>query len=148
MKPLVTILLVGLALMLGGCGSSNNSGTINGNWSAALLNSDGSAAFGFTATLTQASGSAVSVSNFNFTTSSPCFASATTQSASFQLTGNTNGNVTGNYGMSISTEFSAGQTNNQLTLQGTVSGGTISGTWSLTGQTGCTGSGTFTMTES
>ena len=149
MKYLAALTLTALALMLGGCGGSNNSGSINGNWSAALLNSDGSAAFGFTATLTQGSGSSVAVSNFTFTTSSPCFSTATSQSASFQLTGNTNGNVTGTYGMTISTMFAAGQTNNELVLQGTVSGGTISSTWNLTGlQSGCQGTGTFTMTTS
>jgi hypothetical protein len=35
-----------------------------------------------------------------------------------------------------------------LTLIGTVNGNTISGTWNLTGSTGCTGNGTFTLQTS
>jgi hypothetical protein len=36
---------------------------------------------------------------------------------------------------------------NTLALAGTTSGNTISGTWTLTGSSGCTGNGTFTMTK-
>ncbi len=46
--------------------------------------------------------------------------------------------------MTISTVFPA--LNNVLTLQGALNGdGSIAGTWTLTGQTGCTGNGNFTM---
>ena len=72
MKTLGTIFVLGIALVLAGCGSnSNNSNIINGNWTAALLNSSsgGSPIFNFTTTLTQSSGSSVSVTNLNFTTS-------------------------------------------------------------------------------
>jgi hypothetical protein len=57
--------------------------------------------------------------------------------------GNFNGNVTGTFEMTITTMFPG--TNNVLTLQGTVTGNTISGNWTLTGGTGCTGNGTFTI---
>jgi hypothetical protein len=46
--------------------------------------------------------------------------------------------------MIISTTFPGGS-NNVLTLQGTVNSNTISGTWSATGLTGCSGNGTFTI---
>ena len=37
---------------------------------------------------------------------------------------------------------------NSLKLNGTVANGnTITGTWTLTGSSGCAGSGTFTMTK-
>ena len=46
--------------------------------------------------------------------------------------------------MTISTVFPA--LNNVLTFQGALNGdGSIAGTWTLTGQTGCTGNGNFTM---
>ena len=149
MKTLGTILVLGIALVLAGCGSnSNNSNIINGNWTAALLNSSsgGSPIFNFTATFTQSSGSDVSITNLNFTTSSPCFASGSTATGGFTLSGNLNGVTSGGFQMNIQ---SSGSSSNLLTLQGTVSNNTISGTWSLSGTTsGCSGSGQFTMNKS
>lgn len=64
----------------------------------------------------------------------------------YSLSGNFNGNVTGAFGMTISTMFPG--TQNVLTLQGNVNNNTISGMWTLTGvQSGCTGSGNFTFTK-
>lgn len=145
MRQLGIILSVVLGVLLIGCGGSNSTmpGTINGNWTATLSNPDQSTAFGFTTTLTESSSTALSVTNFNFTTSSPCFSSGTTESGTFTLTGNTNNVITGNFGMTIQSGTPSG---NQLSLQGTVNNNVISGTWSLTGVTaGCTGSGNFTM---
>lgn len=148
MKMLGTILVLGIAIMLAGCGSTSNGGNINGNWTAALMNSSsgGSPVFNFTATFTQSSGSDVSITNLNFTTSSPCFVSGTTATGGFTLSGNLNGVTSGGFLMNIQ---STGSSNNLLTLQGTVSNNTISGTWSLSGTTsGCSGSGQFTMNKS
>ncbi len=89
----------------------------------------------------------MSVTNFTFTTTSSCFASQTSETGTFALTGNFNGNVMGTFGMMISTMFPAPQTNNVLTLQGAVNNNTISGTWTLTGVSGCTGNGSFTITK-
>jgi hypothetical protein len=148
MKTLGTIFVLGIALVLAGCGSNSNSNIINGNWTAALLNSSsgGSPVFNFTTTLTQSSGSSVSVTNLSFTTSSPCFASGSTATGGFTLSGNLNGVTSGGFQMNIQ---STGSSNNLLTLQGTVSNNTISGTWSVSGTTsGCSGSGQFTMNKS
>jgi len=151
MKQFAKAMLIGLSLILTACGngSSSSSGNINGNWTAALTDPNGSPAFAFTTSFTQSSGTSLNVTNFNFTTSSPCFNSQTSQTGSFNFTGNFNGRVTGVFGMTISTMFPPGQTNNVLTLQGNVNGGTVSGTWTLTGvQSGCTGNGSFTVTKS
>jgi hypothetical protein len=148
MKTLGTIFVLGIALVLAGCGSNSNSNIINGNWTAALLNSSsgGSPIFNFTATFTQSSGSDVSITNLNFTTSSPCFASGSTATGGFTLSGNLNGVTSGGFQMNIQ---STGSSSNLLTLQGTVSNNTISGTWSISGTTsGCSGSGQFTMNKS
>jgi len=148
MKTLGTIFVLGIALVLAGCGSNSNNDVINGNWTAALLNSSsgGSAIFNFTATFTQSSGSDVTITNLNFTTSSPCFASGSTATGGFTLSGNLNGVTSGGFQMNIQ---STGSSTNLLTLQGTVSNNTISGTWSLSGTTsGCSGSGQFTMNKS
>ncbi len=145
---LAFVIAVGMTLVLGACGGSNsssNSGNVNGNWTATLTNPDGSPAFSFTTSLSQvASGSSVTVTNLNFSSSSPCFVSGTTATGSFSLSGNFNGNVTGSYGMTLTSGTPVG---NQLVLQGAVTNNTITGTWTLTGGTGCTGSGNFTMTK-
>ncbi len=147
-RSLGIILLLSLGLVTIGCGSSNNSnsGNINGAWTANLTNTDNSPAFGFTTNFTQESGGSISVTNFKFTTTSPCFSGDTTETGSFGLSGNFNGNVAGTFGMNISTTFSSG-TNNQLALNGAVGGSTITGTWTLTGVAGCTGNGTFTINK-
>ena len=147
MKTLGTIFVLGIALVLAGCGANSNNDVINGNWTAALMNSSsgGSPVFNFTATFTQSSGSGVTITNLNFTTASPCFASGATATGGFTLSGNLNGVMSGGFLMNIQ---SAGSSDNLLTLQGTVSNNTISGTWSLSGTTsGCSGSGQFTMNK-
>jgi hypothetical protein len=145
-KRISMIALLALALTLAGCGGSGSgSGNINGTWTATLTNTDQSTAYSFSATFTQGSGSALRIANFMFTSAGPCFASEpTSETGTFSLSGNSNGNVTGAFGMTITTVFPI-NTNNVLTLQGTVGGSKISGTWTLTGETGCSGSGNFTV---
>lgn len=146
-KQIGMIVLLALGFTLAGCGSSSmgsNSGNINGTWTAALTNPDGSPAFSFSTTFTQGSSSTLSVTDFTFTSTGSCFASEqTSQTGSFSLSGNFSGNVAGTFGMMITT-MSTG-TKNVLTLQGSVAGNTISGTWTLTGATGCSGNGSFTI---
>jgi len=147
MKPFGIAMLLALGLMLNACGggSSNNSGNINGNWTATLTDSSGNPVFAFTTTLTQSSDTSVSVTNLTFTSQTQCFTSGETATGTFALTGNFNGNVTGTFAMTITSGVPSG---NVLTLQGNVANNTISGTWTLTGVTsGCTGNGNFTMTS-
>jgi hypothetical protein len=140
------VIFLSLTLAGVGCGSSSNSNSdnINGSWTANLSNPDGSPAFAFTTNFTQQSGSSISVTNFKFTTASQCFSGNTTETGSFGVSGNFNGNVAGSFGMTISTMLSGG-TNNKLSLQGAVSGNTITGTWTLSGASGCNGNGAFTI---
>jgi hypothetical protein len=57
--------------------------------------------------------------------------------------GNFNGQVSGKFHYVV---MSTGVEVNTLTLDGTVSGGTINGTWTASGATAnCAGNGTFTM---
>ena len=143
MKTFGIVMLLVLGLTFSACGGSNNPGTINGNWSASLT---GSQTLAFTLSLTQTGSNGLSVTNFQFNSNSPCFATPTTETGSFGVGGNFNGNVTGSFGLNISTESPADV--NALTLQGNVNGNTITGTWGLTGATaGCTGSGSFTITK-
>jgi len=143
MKHSVIAILLSFLVVLAACGGGNNSGNINGNWTAALTSTTGGTQFAFTTNITEVSGSSLSFTNFRFTTSGSCFTSPTTETGSFVFSGDFNGNVTGQYQMTISTEFPSN--NNVLTLTGGVNGNTVSGTWTLTGGAGCTGNGTFTM---
>jgi hypothetical protein len=145
MKSLALTLLLGLGLTLAGCGSSNKSGNINGNWTATLTDSSGVQMFAFsTSLLATGNGGTVTINNFHFSTDSVCFVSGETESGTFALSGNFNGNVSGQFGMSV---LSGSPGGNTLTLTGAVNGNTISGTWILAGGSGCTGNGNFTMTK-
>jgi hypothetical protein len=97
--------------------------------------------------LAEASSGGVSVSSFTITSANgSCFTGTTTESGSFTLSGNFSGNVTGTFGMTITAQDTGGQ--NVLMLQGGVAANnTITGNWSVTGTTACTGQGTFTMTK-
>lgn len=136
-----------LALVLVGCGNSHSTGagSINGNWSATLTNTDSSPAFAFTTTFTQMTGSSVNVTNLTFTTASPCFVSGETETASFVLSGNFSGSVSGAFQLTIKSGSPSGDT---LTLQGATQNNTITGTWTLVGvSSGCSGSGNFVVTR-
>ena len=137
-------LLLALSLTLIGCGSnnSNNPANINGNWNATLTDTSNATVFSFGTSLFVNNDGTLSVTNFSFSTNSSCFVSGETESGSFVLSGNFNGNVTGKFQFDV---MSGSPSGNTLTLSGTANGNTISGTWSLTGGTGCTGSGNFTM---
>ena len=148
MKQVWTIVVLGIALTLAGCGTNSSNGSLNGNWTAALISSNSNTTpnFNFTLTMAETNGSNLSITNLNFTTSSPCFASGTTATGGFTLSGTFNGVTSGGFQMNIQ---STGSSNNQLGLQGTINNNTISGNWTLTGTTaGCSGSGTFTMNKS
>ena len=140
MKQLAIATILVLIVTLVACGNSNNSGNINGNWTAALTNT----AFNFTTSLSVNGDGSLSVTNFSFSTSSPCFVSGDSETGSFTLSQNFNGNVTGKFQFTVQSGSPSGNT---LSLTGTANGNTISGMWTLTGGAGCNGSGTFTMTK-
>jgi hypothetical protein len=137
------VLLISLALI--GCGSnSSNPSNINGTWNATLVSGGNATVFTFGTSLKENGDGSLSVSNFSFTTNSPCFVSGGTETGSFTLSGNFNGAITGKFGFTVE---SGSPTGNTLALSGNANGNTISGTWTLTGSSGCTGNGTFTMTK-
>src|SRR6266851_5494506 len=147
-KPIWVIVLLALGMTMVGCSSGNgsNSTNVNGTWSASLTDSQNAPTYAFTTTLTEVSGGSVSISNFTFTSTGSCFVDGqTTETGSFTLSGDFSGNVKGTFGMTIVSTTSGGP---QLTLQGGVgSNNTITGTWSLSGSTACSGSGNFTFTK-
>lgn len=145
MKLALLSCLFSAALLSVACGSSPKPRVIDGAWNASLKNSDSSSAYTFITTLNQNTGSKVDVSGFLFMDSAPCFPSQTGQTATFSATGHSKGFQTGPFTMVISTTFGT-QVENVLTLSGIRnSDGTITGTWTLTGLTGCSGDGTYAM---
>jgi hypothetical protein len=146
MKRLGLVILADFVIMLAGCGGGNNSGNINGNWTATLTDTSQNQIFAFTVNFSQVSGSdSLNISSLNFTTADSCFdTSNATASGTFTFTGNFNGNLTGTFGMAIV----SGSGSDTLTLSnGAVANNQITGTWTLSG-TGCSGSGTFVMNKS
>lgn len=140
--------LLAVALLLGACGNSgsNPNNSINGNWSATLLDVNGKAVFGFTTVLASIGTGELTVTNFKFTTTSPCFGSGSTETGGFSLSGNFNGMTMGAFTLTVQSGATGSNGSNTLTMQGTVNNNTVSGTWTLTGTgAGCTGSGNFTM---
>ena len=135
-----------LASILTSCGSSPVPKVIDGTWNASLLNSDSSVAYTFQTSLNQDTGSAVKVISFDFTTDAPCFTTPIGQTATFSVTGHSRQFQTGPFKMNISTANGT-MVENVLTLNGTRNAdGSISGTWTLTGLSGCSGNGNYTMT--
>ena len=143
MKQSITALILLLSVALSGCGSSNNPANINGTWFA-TLNGSTSEELAFTVGLTVNADGSLGSSNFTFTVNNtPCTFPTVTESGSVALTVNSNGQVSGKFHYVL---MSTGVEVNTVTLDGTVSGGQITGTWMVTGaSTGCTGNGTFTM---
>jgi hypothetical protein len=143
MKKLWALVALGAALVLAACGNNSNDGSINGNWTAALMSQNsGNPVFDFTLSMTEMSGGGLSVTNLNFTSGGTCFAGGATATGGFSLSGNLNGQTSGALQMNIQSNSAS----NQLSLQGTVNNNVVTGNWTLTGTTaGCTGSGTFTM---
>lgn len=145
MKHIGTLFVLGIALLLAGCGSNSHDTSINGNWTAALMSSNNSnPIFNFSLSMSETSGGNLNITNLNFTTSSPCFAGGATATGGFTLSGTFTGVTSG--GLQMNVQSNSG--NNVLNLQGTVNDNTVTGNWTLTGTTaGCTGSGTFTMNK-
>ena len=146
MYKLAITTLLALGLTLTGCGAG--AGNINGTWTANLITPPGGTPiFAFQTTVAGGGGGAFQITSFTFTTAGPCFTGdALTETGTVSLSGNYNGHVAGSFGLIISTMFPVAA-NNVLTLTGTVADKTITGTWTLTGSTGCSGNGVFTATR-
>jgi len=145
MRKRVVGILLAVPLVLSACGSNSSTTattTASGTWQADIMGGAGEAgALSFITSFSIGSGGALSVSSIQFINVQTCFASDATASGTLVVTTGTNNVVTGTLSFQV---VSGGST---LSLSGTENGTTITGTWTLTGGTGCTGSGTFTMTQ-
>ena len=156
MKQVAILLLV--AIMLNGCGSSRPTAqsVTGGVWSASLSGGEGSASgFSFITQFTVDSSGTLSFSRFEFINQGNCFPldggavsgsmGLTENMATDQVTGSMTLTVAGN-GNTLTLSSPDGVTG---TLTGTtLSNGSVTGTWTVTGGSGCTGGGgSFTMTS-
>jgi hypothetical protein len=165
MKKVALLLL--MVLLVNGCNSTRTlQSTTSGIWQAAMLGGVGQASgFSFITQFTVNSDSTLNVSSFQFLTvnsSNTCFpinGGAVTGSIANYVT-NTNDTVTGTLTYTVSSS------GNTLTLVGSLTGtatvtgnppntsttltsATVTGNWSVSGGTGCTGAGgSFTMNQS
>ncbi len=158
MKKLAILALLALEVAVCGCGNTSTNAaqvpttSANGTWEAILSGGEGQA--GVLNFVTQFNvgegGGTLDITSFSFLTAGPCFTNVTENGSAVLTTSSTN-QVTGTLSYTVT---GGGST---LTLDGTavtgtsnkgvLSGGAVSGTWTLSGGTGCTGSGTFIMCQ-
>jgi len=155
------VLLLATTMLLAACGNDVKTDP-TGSWAATLTPtqtaSQGSAtAMAFTDTLTTSSSqsaannisvSSVTAANLNITTNNGCLGNDADQLGQFAVNATTNGFILILKGVGTSATG-----NNVLTLTGTLSNNSISGTWTMgpevpssTPALACMGGGNFTMT--
>jgi hypothetical protein len=140
----IVLLLLTLGLSMSGCGSSTGanpgSGNIYGAWTATLSNPDGSIAYQFSATFTQGTGTVLNITNLTFTNPGACLLSNEPGAQGTFTPANEA------FGMSMVSPDVGGP---MMNLQGTLTNGRISGTWSATALLPpCSGNGTLTIQPS
>jgi len=171
MKKLAILALLALELGVCGCGNStpknSTTTTAAGNWEALLSGGKGAASllnFVTTFNVTDTSGAnnqPLDITGFSFFNAGACFANGTgTSTETGSATLNTSGTnqVTGTLTFTVVSVTPAGNTlsltgnltgtsNGTTTTTGTLSSGVVSGTWTLTGSSDCTGGGNFIMCQ-
>ncbi len=144
---LALVISLAMVLILAGCGggSSASSSDVAGNWAATLTNSAGTTVYAFNTTLTQTSTNTAGgvTGTYAITNSSTCFEEFVSESGMLTIGSSAN---------TLTLTIVGGQPGalslDTLQMAGTVSGKTITGTWTLTGFGSCNGSGPLTMTKS
>jgi hypothetical protein len=162
MKEVAILLLV--VFMLNGCGSTNTvQAGVGGIWQAVLSGGEGDASgFSFNTQFT-VSGAALSFSSLQFLnfdqngSQGSCFPLSpelSSDTGTANLSYNSADQVTGTMMLTV-TSGGNSLVLTSTTVTGTIntnnsvlSGGVVTGTWTVTGSTGCNGSGVFTMTQS
>jgi hypothetical protein len=154
MKDVGILLLV--MLLLNGCSTTTTpvQTAAGGTWESQMIGGAGEASgLSFITQFTVGGDGALSVTNLQFLTQGDCFPiTGGTESGSLMVSANSDGLVTGTFMFVVAAggnTLTLNSTSVTGTLSGsTLSGGSIIGTWTLVGDMGCNGSGTFTMTQS
>ncbi len=166
MKKLAIIALLGLGMWLSSCGSTTNTPVpktgAGGIWEAQLIGGIGEASLlDFTTQFSVGTGGGgLDITSISFinTNSGSCFLTVQGESGSAVLTTSASNQVTGTLSYTVSSATPSGNVlsltasppTGQITgtsTNGALTGGVVTGTWSLSGGTGCTGSGSFTMCQ-
>lgn len=169
MKKLVFLIVLALQLAVCGCGSSTTSTTTNtttsGNWEAQLTGGTAEASkLNFVTSFSVTDSGPLNITGFSFINAGECFANGvngSTESGTATLVASSTNAVTGTLDFTVLSVTPAGNTltlsgnltgtsNGTTSTTGTLSGGVVSGTWTLTGGKGdasCTGSGSFIMCQ-
>ncbi|MGA9445545.1 MAG: hypothetical protein WBV26_03825 [Candidatus Sulfotelmatobacter sp.] len=159
MKEIAILLL--LAVMVNGCGSSSAVQTPSGSvWQSAMSGGVGtSSGFSFNTQFTVSSNGALSISSFQFLNQDTCFGTVgPTPTGTLNVTFNSADQVTGTFSFTIPSGNGDTVTLKSTSVTGTVntsnyntlSGGIIVGTWALapgSGSSCVAASGPFTMTQ-
>jgi hypothetical protein len=168
MTRLAILALLVVAFVLSSCGSVPTptnviSTTASGNWEAQLTGGTGQAALlNFVTNFVVTDIGPLTINGFNFINAGTCFVDQEQASGSAQYTTAGDGQVTGTLNYQVLSRIPSG---NLLKLSGTLtgtatatngstgtlSGGAVTGTWTLSGSSDCGGSdgvsGTFTMCQ-
>ena len=147
MRYLAIAGLLALAMIVASCGHSTTNtapATASGTWQSALTQAGGGfTKLDFVTTFTVNTNGSLDVTGLTFLNAQQCFA-ANSAGGSSDLVTNANFVVTGPITYTIQSQSPAG---NALTLTGTENGGTITGTWTETGSSDCTGTGNYIMCQ-
>ncbi|HEY6339844.1 MAG TPA: hypothetical protein VIW68_15240 [Candidatus Sulfotelmatobacter sp.] len=163
MKKFAIVGLLALGFFLGGCGTTRTPTTeAGGHWEVIFAAGNppvNETLFNFETTFTVSGSGALIVTNVNFLTTGPCFAvsgvgdrvagkwSVTSAPSDPIATANVTYTVQGGGNLLTLTGTATGSTN---TVTDVTNWSAVTGTWTLTGNSNCTGSGaspggTFTM---
>jgi uncharacterized protein YceK len=152
MKKLVIVGLLAVGCFLAGCGTTRTATTAaGGNWAVTLQGPPANETlFNFETTFSVDDSGALNVTNLNFLTAGPCFPvtglgesvggtfDVTSAESDPTATANVTFTVKGNGNMLTLTGTATGVTN---TVAQTTTWNAVTGGWTLTGSSSCTGSG-------
>jgi hypothetical protein len=159
MRKVALALLLALSILSTGCGSTSTTTVSSGGspWEGSLLESSGAPTpYNFITLFSIAGDGSLSITSLTFITNNPCFVSGASASGQSALTvDTTTDEVSGTLDYAVQSGDPAG---NALQLTGTsvtgteptggsLTGGVVTGNWTLTGSSGCTGGGTFTLRQ-
>ncbi|HUA13697.1 MAG TPA: hypothetical protein VMG31_00260 [Verrucomicrobiae bacterium] len=164
MRKVVILSLLALELAVCGCGSNPTptnviSTTANGTWEAQLTGGVGQASLmNFTTSFVVTDIGPIDPTGLSFLNQQTCFVTNNTETGTASFTTSSSGQVTGTMQFIVTSGIPAG---NVLTLKGNLTGtsngttsttgtltnGVVTGTWTLTGSSDCTGTGNFTMCQ-
>jgi hypothetical protein len=158
MKKLAFLTLLALACAVSSCGNSTPTNGTNtstsGNWLAQLTGGTGQASeLNFVTAFSVTNSGPLNVTGFGFFNTGACFATGLNmenESGSAAFTTSSTNQVTGTLSFTVNSINPPGNTltmtgnltgtsNGTTTTTGTLSNGVVAGTWTLTGDSSCTG---------